>query len=582
MNSLFFRSGHDTTLIKADSSPELYRLNTEIKHIDGTNGKVRLCTYGRKDRYKKNKVILMVGETGTGKTTLINTMVNYFLGVKFEEREWYLIAEAEEVQRGTDQTDSQTSEITVYEVFDKENPTSLTIIDTPGYGHTEGHEKDKEVAEYLRKLFSNDGINFIDAVCFVMKASQNRLSEKEHYIFHSVLSLFGKDIENNIVFLLTHSDGGPPTNALNAIKTAEIPCKINKYNEPVHFLFNNQQKEKRDKRYEQNWERTWQMGEESTKEFLTLLEEKNGTSVQMTLDVLIERRRLEACVFNLKDRIFEKELKTQELTKIEEALRQNRDKIRKCENVVFTVERVYKEKVLIENESCWNRKATCCSVCEENCHVKGCWWADDLSWCEIMINNHCTVCSGRCHYSKHVKENKIYELKTKNVQMSFDDVLKNERTGDKPKASFYSKTYADTKNEYERILKESENKTKMEEELNIDLAKIKNEKSNLVHKAYTSIVNLSKIALKADSAFTLQYIDFLIPRLREERKYAWIKNLEELKKAQDDKKNKGAFHFMFQFTEAIWTHIWNQFWNPNKSDECNTFEDEKAISHSDP
>ncbi len=114
----------------------------------------------------------------------------------FEDEEFYQITEEEHV----DQTKSQTSEITVYEVFVEENPTSLTIIDTPGYGDTEGYKKDGEISENLSRLFSvEDGIHYIDAVCFVMKASQNRLSGKEFYIFHSVLSLFGRDIENNSV-----------------------------------------------------------------------------------------------------------------------------------------------------------------------------------------------------------------------------------------------------------------------------------------------------------------------------------------------------------------------------------------------
>ncbi|KAK2901480.1 hypothetical protein Q8A67_009595 [Cirrhinus molitorella] len=562
-HALFNRSPPDATLMNPGAPPALYRLNTETKHIDGTNGKVRICTYGTKDVDKKNKVILMVGETGTGKTALINTMVNYLLGVKFEDEEWYLIAEAEEVHK--DQTNSQTSEITVYEVFIEENPTSLTIIDTPGYGHTEGYNKDKEVAEYLSKLFSaEDGIHYIDAVCFVMKASQNQLSGKEHYIFHSVLSLFGRDIENNIVFLLTHALG-PPTNALNAIKKAEIPCRRDGRGRPVHFSFNNQQRVEREEEYEQLYRSSWDLGEKGMNAFLTLLEENNRKSVQMTLEVLIERRRLEACVSNLNERIVEKEFKTQELTETEEALGQNRDKIRKCENFVFTVKRVFKEKVLIENESRWNRKATCCSVCQENCHVKGCWWVTTLSWCDVMKKDHCTVCSGRCHYSKHVKENRKYEVKTKEVQMSFDELKQEyEHSRDEPKASFDRKTYADTKNEYEKTMKKSENVTKIEELLNRDLEKIKKEKSNLVHEAYTSIMNLSKIALKTDSAFTLQYMDFLIPRLREEGKDAWIKDLEDLKKAGEEQKNKGALKYVFELTGQKWSQFWSQNSKPNK------------------
>ncbi|KAK9971300.1 hypothetical protein ABG768_024674 [Culter alburnus] len=294
------RSRHDATLMNP-GPPALYQLNTERQYIDGTEKKVRRWTYGQRDRNKQNRVILMVGETGAGKTTLINTMINYLLGVKFEDQEFYQITEETEKH-------FQTSAVTIYEVFVEENPTSLTIIDTPGYGNTEGLVKDREISEYLSRLFSDeDGIHYIDSVCFVMKASENRISEKELYIFHSVLSLFGRDIENNIVFLLTHSDGGPPTDA--AIKKAEIPCRNAEDNEPVHFLFNNQQKEKRDEQNEHMYRSAWEMGDESMNQFFTNLEEKNRKSVQMTLDVLNERRQLEACVSNLMDRINENELK---------------------------------------------------------------------------------------------------------------------------------------------------------------------------------------------------------------------------------------------------------------------------------
>ncbi|KAK9971309.1 hypothetical protein ABG768_024683 [Culter alburnus] len=504
----------------------------------------------------------MVGETGAGKTTLINTMINYLLGVKFEDEEFYQITdeggkgeeivEEKEEEKCKDQSQSQTSKITVYEVFVEENPTSLTIIDTPGYGHTEGYDKDAEVAECLCRLFSDkDGIHYIDAVCFVMKAAQNRLTGKELYIFHSVQSLFGKDIKNNIVFLLTHSDGLPPTDALNAINKAEIPCRRDEDNEPVHFLFKNRQKVKRDKRYKQALKSAWEMGEESMNEFFTLLEEKNRKSVQMTLEVLKDRKQLEACISNLKDRISHKELKIKELTEIQESLRRNRHEIERCKAFVFTVNRVFKEKVPIENVSWRNRNATCCSVCEENCHEKGCWWVKDLSMCSVMKNGHCTVCTGKCHYKTHVKENKKYMIKENTYQMTLDELKQEyEHTGDRPERNKFDKTvYTNITNEKERNMKESENKTDIERKLNSDLENIKTEKTILLHDAYLTIMSLSKIALKADSALTLQHLDFLIPRLKEEGKDEWMKNLEDLRKTGEEQKNKGALHHVLNLVD---------------------------------
>uniref|UniRef100_A0A8C2D392 AIG1-type G domain-containing protein n=1 Tax=Cyprinus carpio TaxID=7962 RepID=A0A8C2D392_CYPCA len=538
-------SRHDAILLK-EGPLMLYHLNTERKYIDGTDKKVRQWTYGRRDRNKLNKVVLMVGETGTGKTTIINTMVNYLLGVKFEDQEFYYITEENEDK---DQSQSQTSVITVYEVFVEENPTSLTIIDTPGYADTEGYEKDRELSESLIRLFSDeDGIHYIDAVCFVMKASQNRLSDKEYYIFHSVLSLFGRDIENNIVFLLTYSSGCPPEDALNAIKKAEIPCRRDENNEPVYVLFNNQQKVQRDQKYQRALKSAWEMGEESINELFTLLDEKNRTRVQMTLNVLKERRQLEACVSNLVDKISEKERKTKELNGIQEALRQNSEKIGNCENFQFTVKRYVREKVSIENEWWWNSKATCCSICEENCHEWDCSWAKDPSTCWVMKNNHCTVCTKKCHHEKHVKEGKKYVTTVKEVIMTFDELKKEyEDTEETAVKASDKETFENTKKSHESNVKDSTNKTEIEQKIINDLEKIKIEKSKLLYEAYVSITHLSEIALKADSAFTLQHVDFLILRLKEEGKHEWMKNLEDMKKAGEQKKNKGAVQYLMAF-----------------------------------
>ncbi|XP_026064136.1 uncharacterized protein LOC113047095 [Carassius auratus] len=547
---LTMASCHNATLINP-GPPALRQLKTERKYIDGNNKKVRQWIYGRTDRNKQNKVILLVGETGAGKTTMINTMINYILGVKFDDQEFYQITEEEE--ENIDESQSQAHQMTVYEVFVEENPISLTIIDTPGYGHTEGYEKDREISEYLMRLFSDeDGIHDIDAVCFVMKASQNRLSDKELYIFHSVLSLFGKDIEENIMFLLTYSDGGPPTDALNAIKTAEIPCRRDERKRPVHFLFNNQQKQHGAEQYEDAFRTSWEMGEKSMNRFFTLLDEKNRKSVQMTLDVLKERRRLEACVNNLVERISDKESKTEELNQIQEALGQNRDKIGRCENFEFTVKRYFKEKVLIENEWWWNRNATCCSVCQENCHEWGCWWAGDPSKCWVMKNERCTVCTNKCHYSKHVKENKKYVRKKKATTLTFVNMKREyEHTGE---TSFQKDIFENITKEHKRHMTESQNNIKKEEKVKSELQKFKNEKSKPLHEAYVTVMSLSKITLKSDSAFTLQHLDFLIPRLKEEGKDEWIKNLEDLRKAGEERKNKGALLHVMKLGAASPTH----------------------------
>ncbi|ROL29793.1 hypothetical protein DPX16_0850 [Anabarilius grahami] len=501
--------------------PKRYRLHTERKVLDD-HGKVRKWTYGIKDTSKQKKIVLLVGETGAGKTTLINTMVNYLLGVKFEEELWYEITE----EAARDQSESQTSEITMYEVFPVKNPVSLTIIDTPGYGDTRGLEKDLEVAENLSMLFqSSDGVREIDAVCFVIQASKNRLSDRQHYIISSILSLFGKDIVNNIVFLITHSDGLPSKNVIGAINKAKIPCRRDQSGQPVYFSFNNRQAEARHtkERHIRAQRHAWEDSMDGMKHLLQSLDEKNRRNLELTSNVLIERIQFEASICNLQLRVQEKELKKAEKIQIQQAIMQNKDKIEECKNFTIHVKKTVKMKVPIQSASWKHRKATTCTICEENCHEFDCWWVSDPSKCEVMKKGYCTVCTGKCHHSKHVKENKKYVMSTSSFLMEFDSIKK----------------------EYEKAQEQTKTYFVLMKHLDKDLKEIEDQKSNLLSEAYKNIKHLSQITLKPDSAFTLQHLDFFIPRVREAGKEDWVRELEEMRrKAVAEEANKDALSYL--------------------------------------
>lgn len=71
------------------------------------------------------------------KSALVNTLLNYTMGVKWEDEVWFRIVEEEKR--------SQTSGVILYEIFDFEDetlPCSLAIINTPGYGDSRGTEHD--------------------------------------------------------------------------------------------------------------------------------------------------------------------------------------------------------------------------------------------------------------------------------------------------------------------------------------------------------------------------------------------------------------------------------------------------------
>ena len=151
---------------------------------------------------------MVLGATGAGKSTLVNGMINYILGVTWEDRFRFKLVDEDTAKS---QAHSQTSEVTVYKLNHRDGfqtDYSLTIVDTPGFGDTRGIERDKMITSQLQNLFSDPlGVSEIDAICFVVQASLARLTPTQKYVFDSVLSIFGKDVAENIRIMVTFADG---------------------------------------------------------------------------------------------------------------------------------------------------------------------------------------------------------------------------------------------------------------------------------------------------------------------------------------------------------------------------------------
>ena len=98
------------------------------------------------------------------------------------------------------QAHSQTSWITAYTLHRGEGspiPYSLTIIDTPGFGDTEGIERDKKIADQIKHFFSvhpPEGIDVLHGIGFVAQSALARLSHSQKYIFDSILCIYGRDV----------------------------------------------------------------------------------------------------------------------------------------------------------------------------------------------------------------------------------------------------------------------------------------------------------------------------------------------------------------------------------------------------
>lgn len=60
--------------------------------------------------------------------------------------------------------------------------------------------------EFFNTKFTEEENGLINAICFVVKSSDNRVTEFQKLIISSILNLFGKNAGSNFLALLTHSD----------------------------------------------------------------------------------------------------------------------------------------------------------------------------------------------------------------------------------------------------------------------------------------------------------------------------------------------------------------------------------------
>ncbi|XP_010886414.4 uncharacterized protein LOC105020807 isoform X2 [Esox lucius] len=502
-----------------EGPPRRYQLVPKKQCLDDKGeeeSKLRKWTIGEKDPNKVNRTVLLVGETGAGKTTMINAMVNYIMGVEREDNIWFEITN----EGNKCQTESQTSEVIAYDIFGFEGcrvPYSLTIIDTPGYGDTRGIQEDRLITERLHDLFrSPKGIDQIDAVGFVVKASTNRLSDRQRYIFDAVLSLFGKDMKNQIVALISNSDGVPAKNALQALENAKIKCAKNKDNEPVHFLFNNRQTEiVTNQKEERAMNLAWEVTKEGMDEFSEFLGKVAPQKLKMTVDVLTNRIQLEAFVNNLQQRIEMIEGKQALLKQTRDELMKHKKEMDESQNFVITVTESYKERVTIEG--IFTRKAVCCIVCEENCHYPGCTLARSPYWCEVMKDGHCMSCTGRCPVSNHVRENWRFVQRNREI----------------------TKTHDDIKRKYRSSLRAAAEKVDLMACLKKELDDAVRDKARLVEESYQCVVELEEIALRGNSLSTYVHLDFLIEKLKEKRDIEKAEKLERMQSCGGEGQKKG-------------------------------------------
>lgn len=184
------------------------------------------CSY---DSMKRYYTMLVIGATGTGKTTLLDAFVNCLCGQEYADNwRWRLVDES--AMEGKHGSESQTEEITCYHISDvrgneKGPPCHVKIIDTPGFGDTRGPAADEAIVKKFEHLFKHE-VHELDCVLLVVKAGESRWTSSNRYVYDRIQEMFGKDAESRFVLMCTHADGAPPPGSGDVEASLEVPARL--------------------------------------------------------------------------------------------------------------------------------------------------------------------------------------------------------------------------------------------------------------------------------------------------------------------------------------------------------------------
>lgn len=411
------------------------------------------------DKDAENEVnILLLGETGVGKSTFINALINYLAYSSLEEAEkeelllgiftQFTITDDNFMERtikiGNDDNEStivgqSSTQYAKAHVFHIDNLT-LRIIDTPGIGDTRGIEMDKQNLQNTLSYISNYG--YLNGICILLKPNNAKLDLAFRYCIKELLTNLHQKAVDNIIFCFTNSRGTfyKPGDTLPALRTllrnlqeqsgVSIPLRENIFcfdNESFRFLaalkqdvqFSNDDRSD----FSKSWDRSVKMAGEmlsyiskcpthKIKETITLNESRN-LIMELSKPIAEITQNIQTNIKLAEDR--KKELAENRLS-----LNELKDKLNIPQMDLEPVSLDYPRTVCTQSK-CTKvvkfkniEKIDYITHCHPHCYLQGV-ETDKihnaaLQKCDAMINGICKVCD--CSWATHMHityENKHVE-----------------------------------------------------------------------------------------------------------------------------------------------------------------------------
>ena len=152
--------------------------------------------------------MLLIGETGSGKTSFLNLLCNMNEVVRLG---YECVMSGKRLPSFNDVTaeniealklQSKTNRSTHYKI-QLDSGFELGVIDTPGFGDTRGLDQDKmNVKNIVEKV---NAVTYIHCICLVLNGRQARLTSQLKYVVSEISAILPKSCVYNLILVLTNT-----------------------------------------------------------------------------------------------------------------------------------------------------------------------------------------------------------------------------------------------------------------------------------------------------------------------------------------------------------------------------------------
>lgn len=249
------------------------------------------------------RAVLLLGETGAGKTRALNAMLNVLFGVRFGDA--FRLELPDQLAEGAPRSPvhSQTDYISAYLLYGGAGAPfrcHYLLVDTPGFGDTRGAEHRRSVTQRLRAFLTEEpSFDSLHCIGLVTKANENRVCSGQREVLAEFTALLGSDVAGVTHLLATFAVDDAPVEEVMRSAGLLYSHAFLFDNWPLYAAHGPALSPAR----RTSLELRWDCMAAEYRRFFAAVDSARPVSLTLTRDLLRERRELEATLGALRAQV---------------------------------------------------------------------------------------------------------------------------------------------------------------------------------------------------------------------------------------------------------------------------------------